>query len=129
MPSTVLRWPLELDGGGRLATVASDEEMWDLRLKALLSTRTGERAMRMTYGCDLPERLFTNLSPTTPEDDIRKAVSDWLPLLTVTDVTLTETDIHRPRGVVDKGIDIEVEYMTPSRQESSTNLTIAGGAE
>ena len=129
MPSTVLRWPLELDGGGRLATVASDEEMWDQRLKALLSTRTGERAMRITYGCDLPERLFTNLSPTTPEDDIRKAIADWLPLLTVVDVTLRETDLHRPNGLVDKGIDIEVEYLTPSRREASMNLTISGSSE
>ena len=129
MPSSVLRWPLELDGGGKLALVRSDEEMWDLRLKALLSTRTGERAMRTTYGCDLPERLFSHLSVTTPEDDIRNAVAQWLPMLTVLAVRTTERELPRPHGYSDTAIEIEVEYLTPSRQEAVTSLTVTGSAQ
>lgn len=127
MPASVLRWPLELDGGGKLAVVRTDAEMWDLRLKALLSTRLGERAMRTTYGCELPERLFSNLVPTSPEEDIRQAVAQWLPLLTVLGVRMTEKELPRPRGYSDTVIEIEVEYMTPSRQESVTSLTVTGG--
>lgn len=82
--------------------------------------------MRTTYGCDLPERLFTHLTPTTPEDDIRRAVAQWLPLLTINEIKFNEREIYRENGVVDQYIDVEVRYTTPSRTESTTSMTLSG---
>ena len=82
--------------------------------------------MRTTYGCDLPERLFTVLTPTTPEDDIRRAVAQWLPLLTINEVKFTEREIYRENGIQDQYVDVEVRYTTPSRKEAITSMTISG---
>ena len=108
--TVVLRWPLELTPAGELATASSEAEVWDLRLRSLLCTRTGERAMRTTYGCFLPERLFDSFKPTNPEDDVRMAVSQWLPLLTVNSVRIEEVMEPAAYGQRDRLIHVVVDY-------------------
>ena len=121
----MLRWPIELTPSGKFALATSDSEMWDLRMRSLLSTRQGERAMRTTYGCFLPERLFSAFSPTNPEDDVRLAVSQWLPMLSVTSVVVEETWEPAAYGQQDRVLRIRVDYVTPSQDTGSSYVALA----
>jgi phage baseplate assembly protein W len=127
--TVVLRWPLEITPAGKLALAVSEAEIWDLRLRSLLSTRKGERAMRTSYGCFLPERLFATFSPTNPEDDIRLAVSQWLPLLTVNSVKIEERLERSAYGQPDTVFHVHVDYTTPSRERLQSTLAVAGGSD
>lgn len=109
---------------GALALASSEFEVWDLRIRSLLCTRQGERAMRTTYGCFLPERLFDAFKPTNPEDDIRMAVSQWLPLLTVNSVKIEEVLEPARYNQSDRVIHIIVDYTTPSRNRTSSTLAV-----
>jgi phage baseplate assembly protein W len=129
MASTVIKWPLELDDSGRFALARNDAESWQLRLKALLTTRIGERAMRSTYGCFLPQRLFDSIHPTTPEDDIRNAVAQWLPLIKVLTVEFKEEWLYRENGLRDRVVVVEVSYLTPNKQEETLSMSIKDNKE
>ena len=81
--------------------------------------------MRTTYGCFLPERLFSAFSPTNPEDDVRLAVSQWLPMLSVTSVVVEETWEPSAYGQQDRVLRIRVDYVTPSQDTGSSYVALA----
>ena len=81
--------------------------------------------MRTTYGCFLPERLFETFSPTSPEEDIRLAVSKWLPLLTVEGVVVEERWEPTVYGQQDRVLHVHVDYLTPTKEQLRSYVAVS----
>lgn len=126
MPVT-LKWPLTIAPSGKLEVTTNDQEIWAQRLKALLSTRYGERAMRSTYGCELPERLFDSFPTSTPEEDIRRAVGRWLSLISIVSVEVTDRGHFNNYGVESLVKEVDVAYELPSGALQNSTLTFNNG--
>lgn len=99
-----LRWPLEIGPDGKLATVSSMSEGWAQRVKSVVSTRPRDRVMRSTYGCAVPDNLFTPVPTDSPERLIRQAIGTWIPQVEVQEVVVQHAS---------SDVDIEVHYRIP----------------
>lgn len=104
IPVSSLKWPIELDESGKFALAGDIYDTWAQRVKALLSTRLGERVMRTDYGCGIVDDLFDPVSAMDPEQQVRVAMGKWLPRLTVTNVLVSSLGSQ---------VRIEVTYRTP----------------
>jgi phage baseplate assembly protein W len=67
-------------------------------IKNLLLTVRGERIMQPEFGCGLYELLFemnTDEFNQTVEDEIRTSLQRWLPIVTVDEVIVEESNVLR----------------------------------
>jgi phage baseplate assembly protein W len=67
-------------------------------IKNLLLTVRGERIMQPEFGCGLYELLFemnTDEFNQTAEDEIRTSLQRWLPIVTVDEVIVEESNVLR----------------------------------
>lgn len=99
-----LAWPVRVSRGGNVITTTDYRRAWADRVRGLVATRIGERAMRSDYGCGVGDNLFHPSPMTTPEQDIRTAMAKWLPRLRV-----VSADVSRKDAVVE----VSVVYQEP----------------
>ena len=89
-----LSFPLRRDKFNDFAMTKNSLEQSQHNLKNLLLTYPGERVGQPEFGSRLRELCFEELDDTLPElieEEIRKAVSVWLPYINIIEVaTLTE---------------------------------------
>ena len=85
---TGMAFPLQPDGGGRLAYVSGQAHV-EQSLRLLLMTALGERVMRPSLGCKAPQLVFAPGSLQylrLLETSVREAVRDWEPRVELEDV-------------------------------------------
>jgi phage baseplate assembly protein W len=76
---TGLRFPLDVDRNGRIAT-SSGEQRVEESIALVLGTRLGERVMLPRFGCGVHDQLFEANDPTSI-GIVKFAVRDALALL------------------------------------------------
>ena len=89
-----LSFPLRRDKFNDFAMTKNSLQQAEHNLKNLLLTYPGERVGQPEFGSRLRELCFEQIDDTLPErieEEVRKAVSVWLPYINIIDVaTLTE---------------------------------------
>jgi len=89
-----LSFPLRRDKFNDFAMTKNSLEQSQHNLKNLLLTYPGERVHQPEFGSRLRELCFEQIDDTLPErieEEVRKAVSVWLPYINIIEVaTLTE---------------------------------------
>ena len=89
-----LSFPLRRDKFNDFAMTKNSLQQAEHNLKNLLLTYPGERVGQPEFGSRLRELCFEQIDDTLPElieEEIRKAVSVWLPYINIIEVaTLTE---------------------------------------
>lgn len=95
-------------------TALSLEQGWSDRVKAIISTRVGERVMRESYGCEIGDALFSPLTEVEAKRMIRKALSRWAPPIEIIDIRVTSN-----RSV----FEVFVDYRLPGGTEQSVYST------
>ena len=95
-------------------TALSLEQGWADRVKAIISTRVGERVMRESYGCEIGDALFSPLTEVEAERMIRKALSRWAPPIEIIDVRVTSDR---------SAFEVFVDYRLPGGTEQSVYST------
>lgn len=113
--------PFRVDGYGRVAATSDPSRVWADRVRTVVSTNPGERVMRPTFGCPMPESLFDAIStvPEVVESDVQRAFDEWLPA-----VAFEGLDVNYE---ADQNGEIEVvlSYTVPTiHQNSSTSYSI-----
>lgn len=118
-----LRWPLVVGPTGTFVSATTLEQGWSDRVRAIISTRIGERVMRNTYGCEIGDALFSPLTESEAERMIRKALSEWAPPIEVIDISVVQN-----KAV----FDVTVDYRLPGGTNESVYTTFrtpVGGLE
>ena len=89
-----LSFPLRRDKFQDFAMTKNSLQQAEHNLKNLLLTYPGERVGQPTFGSRLRELCFEQIDDTLPqriEEEVRKAVTNWLPYINIIEVaTLTE---------------------------------------
>ena len=89
-----LSFPLRRDKFHDFAMTKNSLQQAEHNLKNLLLTYPGERVGQPTFGSRLRELCFEQIDDTLPqriEEEVRKAVTNWLPYINIIEVaTLTE---------------------------------------
>ena len=89
-----LSFPLRRDKFNDFAMTKNSLEQAEHNLKNLLLTYPGERVGQPEFGSRLRELCFEQIDDTLPqriEEEVRKAVTNWLPYINIIEVaTLTE---------------------------------------
>ena len=89
-----LSFPLRRDKFQDFAMTKNSLQQAEHNLKNLLLTYPGERVGQPTFGSRLRELCFEQIDDTLPqriEEEVRKAVTNWLPYINLIEVaTLTE---------------------------------------
>lgn len=101
-----LAFPLRVTAHGRLATARAEAKI-EQAVWLILSTATGERVMRPTYGCGIHDMLFEPNHPGAQArlaDHVRDALTMQEPRIAVLDVSI-ETSAADPSAVL-----IRVDY-------------------
>jgi phage baseplate assembly protein W len=73
-------FPFHFDGRGRTASAGEDEHIRDL-IHQVLFTAPGERVMRPTFGCGLPQLVFAPNSEelaAATQMVVQGALQEWL---------------------------------------------------
>lgn len=88
---TGLRFPLQVDAAGRIAT-SSTERRIEESIYIILGTKLGERVMLPDFGCAIHELSFAPNNAATRTaaiDGVRRALVNWEPRIDVLEVTAT----------------------------------------
>jgi len=116
-----LSFPLRRDKFNDFAMTKNSLQQAEHNLKNLLLTYPGERVGQPEFGSRLRELCFEQIDDTLPErieEEVRKAVSVWLPYINIIDVaTLTE------EGDKNK-IFVKIKYSTTLDPESLELITL-----
>jgi phage baseplate assembly protein W len=113
--------PFRVDGYGRVAATSDPSRIWADRVRSVVSTNPGERVMRPTFGCPMPENLFEAMStvPEVVESDVSKAFVDWLPLLSFGGLDVNHESDQNGE------IEVNLSYTVPTiQQNSSTSYSL-----
>ncbi|MFB6155712.1 MAG: GPW/gp25 family protein [Haloferacaceae archaeon] len=87
-------FPVETDASGALAVAEGDDDI-EQAIRVILGTARGERVMRPEFGCGIHDRVFESVDTTTRtlvESDVREALREWEPRITVLSVTARDGD-------------------------------------
>lgn len=116
-----LRFPFGVDGSGRIATTAGEDNIRQ-SISLILATRPGERQMMPSFGCRVHELLFAPNTPATATlvaQHVQTALERWEPRIDVSGVTATPD----ARGT----IRVEVRYrIRATRSDASLSVVLSG---
>jgi phage baseplate assembly protein W len=93
---TGLNFPLRTDARGKIMLVTGNDDI-EQAIRIILSTRTGERVMRPTFGCRAHELLFEPRTPTTislMQEYVYEALRIWEPRIELVSVNVIADDGH-----------------------------------
>jgi len=116
-----LSFPLRRDKFHDFAMTKNSLQQAEHNLKNLLLTYPGERVGQPTFGSRLRELCFEQIDDTLPqriEEEVRKAVTNWLPYINLIEVaTLTE------EGDKNK-IFVRVKYSTSLNSQTTQQIEL-----
>ncbi len=116
-----LSFPLRKDKYNDFAMTKNSLQQARHNIKNLLLTYPGERVGQPEFGSKLRELCFEQIDDNLPErieEEVRRAVSIWLPYISITEVqTLTED------GDANK-IFVKVTYSTTLSPQSQEQITL-----
>lgn len=119
-----LSFPLKQDNYNDFAMTKNSLEQSRHNLKNLLLTYPGERVGQPEFGSRIRELCFEQIDdelPTRIEEEVRRAVSTWLPYIIVQEVnTLNE------EGDENK-IFVQVKYSTTLNPSTLESITVNAG--
>ena len=122
MPRAIVL-PMRLDDYGRVVSSSLPERVWADRVRTVINTTVGERAMRPDYGSRIPYGLMESIAelPQLVEDAVRVAFVRFLPTLTLISARVIEE--------FGAEASLEITYSIPGNSEPQSVLTPYGGAE
>jgi len=115
-----LKLPFNRGNSGLFPQTETTLEQAGSNIKNLLLTAEGERVMQPEFGSRLRELLFEQYTEELDEritEEIQKAISFWLPYITISkvDIIQDETDLNRTKVDLDFSLNYE-----PNRFDSIT---------
>ena len=119
-----LSFPLRKDNNTDFAMTRNSLQQAKHNLKNLLLTFPGERVGQPEFGSRMREICFEPIDdnlPTKIEEEVRRAVSSWLPYINIQEVNTLTDD-----GDENK-IFVEVKYSTVLNQQTSESITLDAG--
>lgn len=116
--------PFRLDSFGNVSTTTELPKIWGDRVRTVIGTPIGERVMRPTFGCGLPNNLLDVVAnvPGYADGQIQAAFLEWLP-----SVEFSGTEVSEE--ATDNGtISLNVLYQIPNYEQTtpSTYSVIIG---
>lgn len=86
-----INYPFSVSSFGKVETTDDQQKIYLDRVLTLLSTITGQRPMRPTYGTDVARGVYESGGDYLEgvARAIRTAMSKWLPLITVSNIEIT----------------------------------------
>ena len=117
MEELAISLPFSIDSYGKVSSTTSQSKLWSDRVKSVLGTTLRERVMRPTLGTLIPYALFESASSAEAEvkSEIKKAFDAQLPLLVLTETTVT---IDSYTNVMTAS----VVYDLPNKETVTTNI-------
>lgn len=94
MPAAI-RIPFGVGPTGRIGRADEDYDVANQYLKNLLLTRISERIMRPTYGSRVRDQVFERIDELLYQEiegDIRDAVREWEPAISIYKIDLDNTE-------------------------------------
>jgi len=119
-----LSFPIRKDSNTDFAMTRNSLQQAKHNLKNLLLTFPGERVGQPEFGSRMREICFEPIDdnlPTKIEEEVRRAVSSWLPYINIQEVNTLTDD-----GDENK-IFVEVKYSTVLNQQTSESITLDAG--
>lgn len=118
-----IAFPFDIDGGGRTALAASDDDHLRDLIQQVLFTSPGERVNRPAFGAPLRQLAFTPNSPevaTATQFLVQGALQQWLgDLIVVQDVSVQADDAT---------LSVAVRYLSRRTQQTRTTTFATGDA-
>ena len=119
-----LSFPLRKDNNTDFAMTRNSLQQAKHNLKNLLLTFPGERVGQPEFGSRMREICFEPIDDELPnkiEEEVRRAVSSWLPYINIQEVNTLTDD-----GDENK-IFVEVKYTTILNQQTLESITLDAG--
>ena len=119
-----LSFPLRKDNNTDFAMTRNSLQQAKHNLKNLLLTFPGERVGQPEFGSRMREICFEPIDdnlPTKIEEEVRRAVSSWLPYINIQEVNTLTDD-----GDENK-IFVEIKYSTVLNQQTLESITLDAG--
>ena len=119
-----LSFPLRRDKFNDFAMTKNSLQQAKHNLKNLLLTFPGERVGQPEFGSRMREICFEPIDdnlPTKIEEEVRRAVSSWLPYINIQEVNTLTDD-----GDENK-IFVEIKYSTVLNQQTLESITLDAG--
>ena len=119
-----LSFPLRKDNNTDFAMTRNSLQQAKHNLKNLLLTFPGERVGQPEFGSRMREICFEQIDDDLPnkiEEEVRRAVSSWLPYIIIQEVNTLTDD-----GDENK-IFVEVKYTTVLNQQTLESITLDAG--
>ena len=119
-----LSFPIRKDSNTDFAMTRNSLQQAKHNLKNLLLTFPGERVGQPEFGSRMRELCFEPIDDDLPskiEEEVRRAVSSWLPYINIQEVNTLTDD-----GDENK-IFVEVKYSTVLNQQTSESITLDAG--
>jgi phage baseplate assembly protein W len=98
-------FPVGTDATGGIALVTREREI-EQAIRLILGTAKGERPMRPEFGCRIHDHVFGPANAATAGQiayDVREALEQWEPRISVEDVNVLYDEIESGRVHVDVG--------------------------
>ena len=119
-----LSFPIRKDSNTDFAMTRNSLQQAKHNLKNLLLTFPGERVGQPEFGSRMREICFEPIDdnlPTKIEEEVRRAVSSWLPYINIQEVNTLTDD-----GDENK-IFVEIKYSTVLNQQTLESITLDAG--
>lgn len=107
--------PFRLDSFGNVASSNELPKIWADRVRTVVSTRHGDRVMRPSFGCALPNNLFDSAVnvPGYADGQIQAAFVRWLPEVEFQGTEIDEADS------TEGNVGLNVLYRVPNYETTS----------
>ena len=116
-----LSFPLRADNNNDFALTKTSLQQSQHNLKNLLLTYPGERVHQPNFGSKLRQLCFEQLDdilPTRIEEEVRRAVSNWLPYINIIEVQTLTSDSDT------NSIYVTVKYSTTLNPQTMSQITL-----
>jgi phage baseplate assembly protein W len=116
-----LSFPLRADNNNDFALTKTSLQQSQHNLKNLLLTYQGERVHQPNFGSKLRQLCFEQLDdnlPTRIEEEVRRAVSNWLPYINIIEVQTLTSDSDT------NSIYVTVKYSTTLNPQTMSQVTL-----
>lgn len=112
--------PFSISDFGSITSATGQEKIWADRVRSVIGTSVQERVMRPQFGTEIPRSLFDTeeVVKNKIEEEISKAFTLYLPLLTLDSVTTTFDERTNT-------ISATVLYILPNEEEATISVGIA----